>query len=928
MDSDRRKFLVNSGTASLGLGLRRLVFAVPSAAGMLGVMSSEAFAAPAYTGWKDVFRKKWTWDKIVHSTHQCNCFNSCSWKVYVRNGIVWREEQTAAYRQSVRGLPDFNPQGCQKGATYSREMYSPTRIKYPLKRVGERGEGKWKRISWDEALTEIARKMIEIVRDDGHDTIITSLATQSSYTDKGGSAKIRFTDLIGGTIIDGLTDVGDGSIGAMQTAGQGMIGGSSDSKFISKCVILWVFNPNVTKIPDAHFIAEARYNGTTIISISPDQNPSHIHTDIWMNPKQGTDIAIALAMAHLIVKQKLYDEAHMKEQTDLPFLVREDTQKYLRESDMVAGGSDQVFYFWDSRTNRAVTTPGSMGSKVRSIALGDIDPVLEGHFEVALADGKTVKVTTVFEKLKPVLDRHTPEFAQEVTGVGVDLIKRVVHEYATRKPALIQWGMGMGKLYHGDLLQRSIILLAALTGNVGKEGGGYWSDGVVYQDGIMAMAKVAAKTGMGRISPPAAWFYVHGGLREASSRWVPVPEGKRTADDYIMESIQKMWMPVFPPPGKSPRAMIECGSNVLRRTRMTGLLKKELWPKLKLVLTIDMRMSTTALNSDYVLPCAGYYETEGIKYPVMTIPFHSYKGKVVEHYAESKDEWQIFALLCKKIQELAPGMGITNYKDVMFGFDRDLGKIYDEFTENGKWDENVDDSVIVHELMDKSAIYQGVSLEEMRKTGFVPWTNTGNQDDPSAGGSSEVVPGQPITPLTNYTEKKKPWHTLAGRQQFYIDHDWFIEFGEQLPVYKDAPAAGGNHPFRLTSGHTRWAIHSTWRDNDLMLRQQRGEPVAYINSIDAAERGIKDHDMIEIFNDIASFKTRAYVAQGIQRGQIHTYHAWEQFQHHGGVGVDAVSVTQVNPLNCVGNYGHLRFMPAWYQPNNIDKGTRVDVRKI
>src|SRR5208283_3776820 len=104
---------------------------------------------------------------------------------------------------------------------------------------------------------------------DGHDTIVTSLATQSSYVDKGGSAKIRFTDLIGGVIIDGLCDVGDGDVGCMQTTGQGMVGGSSDSRFLSKCIILWVFNPVVTKIPEVHFIQEARYNGATIISISP-----------------------------------------------------------------------------------------------------------------------------------------------------------------------------------------------------------------------------------------------------------------------------------------------------------------------------------------------------------------------------------------------------------------------------------------------------------------------------------------------------------------------------------------------------------------------------------------------------------------------------------------------------------------------------------
>ena len=111
IDSDRRKFLINTSASSLSLGLRRLAFTVPSL-GALGAMSDAAQATPVYTGWKDVFRKKWAWDKIVRGTHACNCFNSCSWNIYVRDGIVWREEQTATYKQSVTGLPDWNPQGC------------------------------------------------------------------------------------------------------------------------------------------------------------------------------------------------------------------------------------------------------------------------------------------------------------------------------------------------------------------------------------------------------------------------------------------------------------------------------------------------------------------------------------------------------------------------------------------------------------------------------------------------------------------------------------------------------------------------------------------------------------------------------------------------------------------------------------------------
>ncbi|MBW2402050.1 MAG: molybdopterin-dependent oxidoreductase, partial [Deltaproteobacteria bacterium] len=106
----------------------------------------------AYDDWRDLYREKWTWDRVAKSSHnRANCFSACSWNLFVKDGIVWREEQNAVYDASRGGLPDFNPRGCQKGACHSDLEQSEARILHPLRRVGERGEGKWKRISWDEA---------------------------------------------------------------------------------------------------------------------------------------------------------------------------------------------------------------------------------------------------------------------------------------------------------------------------------------------------------------------------------------------------------------------------------------------------------------------------------------------------------------------------------------------------------------------------------------------------------------------------------------------------------------------------------------------------------------------------------------------------------------------------------------------------------
>jgi anaerobic selenocysteine-containing dehydrogenase len=145
----RREFLCASATAALALGLERLRLLSPPPAA--------AAAAPVYRDWRDVYRERWRWERVVRGTHtNANCVSSCAWNLYVHDGIVWREEQSAPYAPSNATVPDWNPRGCQKGACYADLAAGPSRLLHPLKRVGPRGGGRWKRIGWDEALDEIA----------------------------------------------------------------------------------------------------------------------------------------------------------------------------------------------------------------------------------------------------------------------------------------------------------------------------------------------------------------------------------------------------------------------------------------------------------------------------------------------------------------------------------------------------------------------------------------------------------------------------------------------------------------------------------------------------------------------------------------------------------------------------------------------------
>src|SRR3970040_1313669 len=165
--------------------------------------------------------------------------------------------------------------------------------------------------------------------------------------------------------------------------------GTADDWFLSDYILVWLGNPSYTKVPEAHFMWEARYRGAKVVSIAPDYNASTMHADRWLNVRFGTDAALALGMVNVILEQGLYDEAYVKEQTDLPFLVRDDNGRFLRESDVYEDGSETEFFVWNGYTGRKESPPGTWGSPDQTIALDEeLDPDLEGAHRVRLKDGR------------------------------------------------------------------------------------------------------------------------------------------------------------------------------------------------------------------------------------------------------------------------------------------------------------------------------------------------------------------------------------------------------------------------------------------------------------------------------------------------------------------------------------------------------------
>jgi DMSO reductase family type II enzyme molybdopterin subunit len=900
----------------------------------------------------------WTWDRVAKGTHLANCVyqRNCCWHVYIKDGLVWREEQFAGYPQTNADVPDFNPRGCQKGACYSHRMYDASRLTVPLKRVGERGEGNWKRISWEQALTEIADKFIDamISEQDGPGSVYWDLGSSSS----NGCHSLGLTRtgyVLDTPIFENTTEMGDDMPGAAVTAGKIIFTGSMDDLFYSDLILVWSGNPTFTQIPNAHFIHEARYKGAYIVTITPDLSPSAIHSDEWVPVNVGTDAALALSMAQVIVKEKLYQADFMAEQTDMPLLVRLDTERLLRESDLRPKGDDDVFYVFDTVESKVVEAPK------RSLKLGKRKPALEGVFDVETLDG-TVKVTTVFERLKVQLEDYTPEQTEKITGVKAGQVRRLARRIGKARACCNICTTAFSRFYHGMEMQRSIMLVFALTGHFGRRGSNYTGVSMLSVDGAgpltVANGKYSPKIGVGltvaksaaemlkmklagystemmiyhfarqdyargNILATALFHYQHGGLKElygGAKQWDP--HLKREFDDYLQEAVEKEWQFV---PKTPPRIVFAVGGNLFRRVRSYPKLIEHMLPRLDLLVTLDWRMSNTARYSDYVLPAAGYYEKDDIAWSTALVPFSHACIEAVPPVGDSKTDWAFHCLFLKKTQERAKARGVTTYRD-RHGEERRLDECYDDFTFQRRFTENNTEDML-QEILDGSSNLGDTTWKDLKEKGFERYTGV-SWGPVYIGNATDIEPDETIVANSWHVQKKMPWPTLTRRLQFYIDHPFYEELGEVLPVHKDDPPIGGNYPLRMTGGHTRWSIHAAWRDHDKLLQLQRGGPVVLMNPDDATERGIEDGDWVRVYNDVGQMEIQVKLTPPVKPGQVVVYHAWEPFQFKSVNSYQGLLPSPLNPINLAGGYFHLQPMVMMGTPECTDRGTRVEVEKV
>lgn len=371
--------------------------------------------APKQRQWEDFYRNRWSYDKIVRSTHGVNCTGSCSWNVYVKSGIVTWELQATDYPIFNKEIPPHEPRGCQRGISCSWYLYSPLRVKYPYMRgtlidlwraakhahandpvaawksivsnpekrtlyQQARGKGGFRRVSWAEAEELIAAANIHTIKDHGPDRIVgfSPIPAMSMVSYASGA---RFLQLMGGVCLSFYDWYCDLPPASPEVWGEQTDVAESADWFHSKFVATVGSNVLMTRTPDAHFLVEARHRGAKVVVFSPDFSQASKIADEWMPIHQGQDGAFWMAVGHVILKefykqkQVTYFNQYVKKYSDAPYLVTlEKTSdgtykagRLLRASELAQGkdleNGDWKFTVIDENTGQLVIPKGSAGHR-------------------------------------------------------------------------------------------------------------------------------------------------------------------------------------------------------------------------------------------------------------------------------------------------------------------------------------------------------------------------------------------------------------------------------------------------------------------------------------------------------------------------------------------------------------------------------------
>ncbi len=536
-------------------------------------------------------------EKIVRTACPAHCpSNACGILAHVQDGRVTKLEPAP--------FPGERGRICQKGLSYLQLVYHPDRLKYPLRRVGKRGEGKWERLSWDKALDYVAERLQDVAARYGSRAAAWVLGGPGSGTVKFG-AYTRFAGCFQGTRVSswGYGDAG-GPCGSMVTFKAHRITSFTAAFDEPRLNICWGTNPAESSPFHIWPLLDAKEKGVKLVVVDPVYTITASKADEYLGPRPGTDTAILLGMMHQILKDRLEDRDFIRRYTVGPYLVRQDNGLYLRGKDTGAGG-DNMYMAWDTAAGKAVPVDSAA------------NPSLEGSCTVG-----GIPCKTAFQLLRELIAEYPPARAAEISGVAEEKIVRLARAYAVEKPAAIHTHNGLSRTYYGDIIFRALGTIAALTGNV-------------------------------RLPGPS-------GHREVEYNWGPFLKPRPDKPSYTRLPIMNFYDAAARGKPFPVKAAWFAFINFVNQCTNNRRILSEVLPGLEFIVVADMFMTPSAAQADVVLPTCSYPEfTDLVNGPH---PFIQLQQRAIPPLYESKSDAQI---LCELAPRLGFGEYFTSEEDLV-----------------------------------------------------------------------------------------------------------------------------------------------------------------------------------------------------------------------------------------------------------------------
>ncbi|SFV64749.1 Respiratory nitrate reductase alpha chain [hydrothermal vent metagenome] len=880
---------------------------------------------------------------------------STAYEVRTLDGVVIKESQSAKYLPLNSHTPDSNPSGDNRTAQYSQMIYQGDRVLYPMRRIGMRGEGEWERLSWDDAIDELAKKIYRVLSEPkrGPKRLMID-AGADSRSQKQYSATMRLSAMLGAVRTNRDSTNGELFSGATLAYGEPHIGHSYEFIYGADTIIFWGIDPTISNTADAHFIAEAKYRGADIIVISNEYNAIAKSADLWIPTKRGSDNILAASIIHEIINKKLYKSEFIKIFTDLPLLVIKESKKLLRRRD-VEGISDtkkiddkgvDEFYSFNKISGNIALMPGSRGSTNRSLNISElgIDPILEGEWSIRLFDGSEVVVTTVFEMLKQNIEPYSPQETQIATGINPKLINRLAKDIALPKVVSLSVGSSLCREFDGLMTIWNISSICGLTGRLASYGGLNTTTKIEIDDDFITQnGKYSSRLASGFI-----YEYMMG---DDMSRFE-----KYFSDDDIALSQNGMEKSEYI---STIREMLESGEDGKSGTEVSAkpwwitdtlLLvdnpiygdgisreyREEFCKNMRYFAYVDYRMSYTALFADLILPLKSRYESSGLeestnyRYANLSQPTDK-----LEAVGEAKDEWAIVAMLTKRLEEIAneaENIDSSKIKDdkryAKVGY-HDLSKIYQEFT--GSLDSNEkrremkldSDSSLLNYLLQHKREYQPWSIKKMQDIGGFLLI------DRERANRSPIYTDRAYSSFEDVLYKMERFETLTGRQTFYVDDDTYIKLGSHTnrgvdgigDLYRE------KYPLSLITTDSRWSSSIVSKTAKSLLRLHRGVPYIKINAKVAQSLQIKDGDRVRVYNELGEFFVMAKLSHSTPMDSLLIDSGWEPYMFENNQGKGECIPHSLNLLEMVDGWGHLKFSSKWDGNRYINDG-RVNIERV